>query len=166
MFKIDLMQSRGGKSWDDGGCGEVAGILISYSASSINSLRFLCSKDGALKFSEDHGTLSDSTQMIRLDYPTEVLTEVHGFRWSTHVSWGYGLCSITFVTNKATYGPFGVKRSSLDDSVFKFQLGSEADSINGFHGTVNSHGRIDSIGVYLQTTTACPDNLMSRKIVK
>ncbi|CAH9122241.1 unnamed protein product [Cuscuta epithymum] len=164
MFKIDLMQSRGGKSWDDGGCGEVAGILISYSASSINSLRFLYSKDGALKFSEDHGTLSDSTQMIRLDYPTEVLTEVHGFRCSTHVS-GYGLGSITFVTNKATYGPFGVKRSSLDDSVFKFQLGSEADSINGFHGTVNYHGRIDSIGVYLQTTTARPD-LMSWKIVK
>ncbi|CAH9110928.1 unnamed protein product [Cuscuta epithymum] len=153
MFKIDLVPANGGVSWDDCGRGEVAAILVSYSPYCVNSLRFLYFKDGELQFSEDHGKLSDSIRMIRLDYPTEVLIEVHGFRRFTYVSCG-GLSSITFVTNRATYGPFGENRapSSSNDSIFKFRLGSEADSINGFHGTVDRYGRLESLGVYLQTT--------------
>ncbi|CAH9122238.1 unnamed protein product [Cuscuta epithymum] len=158
MFKIDLMPAGGGESWDDGGRGQVAAILISYSQDSINSLRFLYFKDGELQFSEDHGKLSGSSQMIRLGYPTEFLTAVHGYRTNNN-----GVSSITFVTNKAKYGPFGDTEATPDndyDIAFKFRRSSAGDSINGFHGTVNSHGHIGSIGIYLHTATSAarPDS--------
>ncbi|CAH9077874.1 unnamed protein product [Cuscuta epithymum] len=138
MFKLDLMPAGGGKSWDDGGCGQVAAILISYSAFAIHSLRFLYFKDGSYNLSENHGRLSGSSQMIRLDCPTEFLTEVHGFRSIAFGSGSDELSSITFVTNKSTYGPFGKSNPSSGDSDFKFRLRSRGDSINGFHGTINN----------------------------
>ncbi|VFQ60057.1 unnamed protein product [Cuscuta campestris] len=144
----------GVEAWDDGGLGQVAGILVSYSSSTINSLRFLYFKDGAFQFSEEHGKLRDNTEMIKLDYPTESLTMVHGSYNVWHDNLAQNVSSITFVTNKATYGPFGLqvqpKPNSTGPLFFKFRLGSQADWINGFHGTVKN-GRVASIGIYLQT---------------
>ncbi|CAH9091380.1 unnamed protein product [Cuscuta europaea] len=95
--------------------------------------------------------------MIRLDCPTEFLTEVHGLR-SFLSGPGNIVSSITFVTNKSTYGPFGKTKPSSDDSDFEFRLGSGGDdSINGFHGTINSYyGHVASIGIYLQISTPAP----------
>ncbi|CAH9099554.1 unnamed protein product [Cuscuta europaea] len=105
-------------------------------------------------------------EQIKLDPPTEFLTQVHGVQrrcsLPANTIKSYEVSSITFVTNKATYEPFGRKNSpSSGHTVFKFQLGSSADfiSMDGFHGTVNPFGHIGSIGVYLQTTisAARPD---------
>ncbi|RAL43075.1 hypothetical protein DM860_009857 [Cuscuta australis] len=120
---------------------------------SINSLTFLYSKNNNLQFSPQHGTRIAHSQMIRLDYPAEFLTWVHGVYYTGRSSYNYNddvvcVSSITFETNKATYGPFGgISSKPYHDSfVFDYRLGS-GDSINGFHGTVNRDG---FIGIYLQ----------------
>ncbi|RAL43073.1 hypothetical protein DM860_009855 [Cuscuta australis] len=117
MLKIDLMKPHaayGVQAWDDGGLGQVAGILVSYSSSTLNSLRFLYFKDGAFQFSEEHGQLCDNSEMIKLDYPTEFLTMVHGSFSVRYDNIAENVLSITFVTNKHNHSrtPLDLSSSS------------------------------------------------------
>lgn len=168
------MPSHLGEAWDEFDLGEVVAILISYSSFTITSLRFLYVKNNVFQMSKQYGRLEGSSRMvcissyylktyhcwigilkfcfsfgymymqIMLDYPTEFLTAVHGYRNSTNVT------SLTFVTNKATYGPLGkdYSKSPLSDYSFDLPLGSEVGWFKGFHGTVYN-GYIGSIGVYM-----------------
>lgn len=62
--------------------------------------------------------------------------------------------SITFVTNKTTYGPFGKARINSWDCMHSFNcsLGSEVCWFSGFYGTVYND-YIESIGVYMTPAT-------------
>lgn len=98
---------------------------------------------------------------IKLDYPSEFLTWIRGYyvdfrpiviQPATYVT------SITFGTNKATYGPFGSHESC--DIEFDFKFGTDA-SFGGFHGTTHIH-YLESIGVYIKPIT-CPTIVENRE---
>jgi hypothetical protein len=81
---------------------------------------------------------------VTLDYPDEFLTSIHGCYekvWCMPTQ----ITSLTFQSNKATYGPFGRK---LDRTDFSIQaLGSK---IVGFHGRSSSVTGLRAIGAHLK----------------
>ncbi|KAF3646816.1 putative AT-rich interactive domain-containing protein 2-like isoform X1 [Capsicum annuum] len=124
----------GTTSWDAKGRGELAQIFVSYDHNSVYSLQFLFYKNGKL-VSEKHG-FDDGRHVnfdsVILDYPSEFLTSISGSFHS--ITNGAALSSITFGTNKASYGPFG-DPSSTSTKHFNFQIGNQF-SFGGFHGSV------------------------------
>lgn len=81
---------------------------------------------------------------VRLSYPSEFLTGISGW----HVS---GIIrSLTFITNKRTYGPFGGVAGNIYSS-FEYKLG-EDNKFAGFHGTAGTY-YLNSIGVYMKPMT-------------
>lgn len=81
---------------------------------------------------------------VRLSYPSEFLTGISGW----HVN---GIIrSLTFITNKTTYGPFGRVAGKID-SAFEYKLG-EDNKFAGFHGTAGTYN-LNSIGVYMKPMT-------------
>ncbi|KAM3326635.1 inactive protein RESTRICTED TEV MOVEMENT 1-like [Capsicum chacoense] len=140
----------GTTSWDAKGRGELAQIFVSYDDDTVCSLQFLYYKNGKLvstKHGYDDGRHVSFDSAI-LDYPSEFLTSISGSFHS--VTNGAALSSITFGTNKASYGPFG-DPSSTSTKHFNFQIGNQF-SFGGFHGSVRS-GFINSIGIYIKTST-------------
>lgn len=78
---------------------------------------------------------------VRLDYPDEFLTSIHG-HYGNLQAWGTVLVrSLTFVSNKRTYGPYGIEQGTY----FTFPTSSK---IVGFHGKCGWY--LDAIGVYLE----------------
>ena len=55
------------------------------------------------------------------------------------------MTSLTFTTNRDTYGPFGRKKES--DTEFNFQTGDEP-LFSGFHGSIDDRG-LRTIGIYV-----------------
>ncbi|KAF7146265.1 hypothetical protein RHSIM_Rhsim04G0238300 [Rhododendron simsii] len=78
---------------------------------------------------------------VRLSYPSEFLSGISGW----HVS---GIIrSLTFITNKRTYGPFGGVARNID-TAFEYKLG-EDNKFAGYHGTAGTYN-LNSIGVYMK----------------
>lgn len=77
-----------------------------------------------------------------LEYPDEFLTSVHGHYGSIN-DWGV-VCvrSLTFQSNRKTYGPFGIEQGTY----FSFPM--TGGKIVGFHG--RSGWYLDAIGIYLK----------------
>nr|GMD26084.1 inactive protein RESTRICTED TEV MOVEMENT 1-like [Ipomoea batatas] len=136
-------------AWDDVSLGQVVGIVICYDSSRICSLRFIYLKDSVYKMAI-HGEIRESCQTIMLEYPSEYLIAVNGHRDSSSV-----VKSISFVTNKSTYGPFGNQTLGYSDCKFGFlQGGKQKHWIRGFYGTLQSSGYLGSLGVFIQIQTA------------
>nr|GMD23115.1 inactive protein RESTRICTED TEV MOVEMENT 1-like [Ipomoea batatas] len=168
------MPEGSGEKWDehslgqvegimDHSLGQVIGIVVSYNSTFIHTLRFLCVKDNIRQISEQHGCSGGNSEMIALDYPTEFLTAVHGYRDGSANLYSSGssitIKSITFVTNKATYGPFGQQLKGNCGTPFGFKIsGNDSRNwISGFYGTVY-RGYLECLGVYVHTpTTSQPD---------
>lgn len=80
---------------------------------------------------------------VKLDYPDEFLTSIHGYYGSLN-QWGQNLVrSLSFESNKKNYGPFGVEKGT------RFSVPMNGAKIVGFHGRCGSY--IDAIGVYLKS---------------
>nr|GLL32547.1 jacalin-related lectin 3-like [Ipomoea trifida] len=154
MFKADLVSKGNGNPWDDHSLGQVVGIVISYSSTSIHSLRFLCVKGNIQQMSEQHGSSGGNSEMILLDYPNEFLTAVHGIRDCALSTYSGTIKSLTFVTNKAIYGPIGQQRSGNNGIAFGFKFAGKEprNLIVGFYGTVYG-GFLNELGVYVRTPT-------------
>ena len=76
---------------------------------------------------------------ISLDFPSEYITEVSGYTGKVR---GYTVVrSLTFKTNKKTYGPYGVTSGT------PFNLPIENGLIVGFKGSIGYW--LDYIGFYL-----------------
>nr|GMD21535.1 inactive protein RESTRICTED TEV MOVEMENT 1-like [Ipomoea batatas] len=140
MFKLDLMPPCSGygcTAWDDVSLGQVVGIVICYDSSRICSLRFIYLKDSVYKMAI-HGEIRESCQTIILDYPTEFLTGVNGYRNISYV-----VKCITFVTNKATHGPFGNQSLGQYDRTFGCNQGGKDNRwITGFYDHTGSSYRV------------------------
>lgn len=143
-------QERYGTRWDEKGRDEVCQIFVSYNHDTIYSLQFLFYENGKLVMSNKHGI--DKCERfcpVTFDYPTEFLTSISG---SFRTSYGDSiLSSISFKTNKGSYGPFGTTPSADVKRKFTFQIGNYP-SLGGFHGSKTSHG-IESFGVYMKPIT-------------
>jgi len=86
--------------------------------------------------------LYDQILQVKLDCPDEFLTSVHGYYGSLD-GWGpVFVRSLTFRSNKKTYGPFGVEQGTY----FSFPM--SGGEIVGFHG--KSGWYLDAIGIYLK----------------
>ncbi|XP_031122504.1 jacalin-related lectin 2-like [Ipomoea triloba] len=143
-----MPQCSHGIQWDDINLGQVMGIMIYYDSSGIYSLTFIYVDDNVFRVSSHGNNGRENCQTIILDYPTEFLTGVNGYRTISYV-----VKCITFVTNKATYGPFGNQSLGQYDRTFGCNQGGKDNRwITGFYGTLYDSS-IASLGVILQIPT-------------
>ncbi|XP_062017945.1 jacalin-related lectin 3-like [Rosa rugosa] len=153
-----------GNPFDDGIHSAVKGLAIAYlEGEIISNIRFEYDDDGISVWSDKHGEgktvmelfsgLMFRKESIIFNYPDEFLTAVHG-RYTEDLFGSGAVTSLTFKTNRNTYGPFGwtsqnhklVKHSSC------FSIHVPGNKIVGFHGRSKSKwsGGIYSIGAYVK----------------
>ncbi|KAK3162103.1 hypothetical protein QOZ80_1BG0085430 [Eleusine coracana subsp. coracana] len=132
---------EGGKPWDDGVYTGVKQVYITRS-DFIGSIQIEYDRSGQSVWSAKHGNGGQIIHRIKLDYPHEVLTCVYGY---------YNICveegprvlrSITFVSSRGKYGPFGDEIGSY------FSSATTEGKVVGFHG--RSSQFLDAIGVHMQ----------------
>ena len=79
---------------------------------------------------------------VKLDFPHEVLTCVYGYYNTNREDGPRVLRSLTFITNRGKYGPFG------DEFGAYFSSATTEGKVVGFHGRSGQH--LDAIGVHMQ----------------
>ncbi|GJM89016.1 hypothetical protein PR202_ga05611 [Eleusine coracana subsp. coracana] len=132
---------EGGRPWDDGVYTGVKQIYIMRGAF-IGSIQIEYDRGGHSIWSARHGNSGHMTHRVKLDYPHEVLTCVYGY-YNTNPGEGPRvLKSLTFITNRGKYGPFG------DEAGAFFSSATTEGKVVGFHGRSGQH--LDAIGVHMQ----------------
>ncbi|XP_061968848.1 uncharacterized protein LOC133692143 isoform X2 [Populus nigra] len=127
--------------WDDGVHSTVKQLVIAHGAG-IDSIQVEYDRKGTSVWSQIHGGNGGMKTTVKLDCPDEFLTSVHGYYGSLD-GWGpVFVRSLTFRSNKKTYGPFGVEQGTY----FSFPM--SGGKIVGFHG--KSGWYLDAIGIYLK----------------
>ncbi|KAK6115796.1 hypothetical protein DH2020_008065 [Rehmannia glutinosa] len=127
--------------WDDGVYSTVRQLEIAHGAG-IDSIKIEYDMKGKSVWSQKHGGSGGSkVDKVRLEYPDEYLTSMHGHYGSLHERGLSIIRSLTFETNKRTYGPFGVQQGTY----FAPKMHGK---IVGFVG--KSGWYLDSIGVYVE----------------
>ncbi|XP_076958116.1 jacalin-related lectin 19-like [Bidens hawaiensis] len=132
-----------GNYWDDGVHGGVRGITLVY-GSCIDSICITYDNDGKSFRAVKHGGMGGTkSAQIKLQYPGEILVGVSG-HFCPVVYGGFPMIrSLTFRSNRRTFGPFGVE----DGTPFNFF--TNRGHIVGFYG--RSGWLLDSIGFRLST---------------
>ncbi|XP_071680607.1 jacalin-related lectin 3 [Lolium perenne] len=133
---------EGGRPWDDGVYTGVQQIYITRGAF-IGSIQIQYDRGDQSVWSARHGTSGHITHRVKLDSPHEVLTCVRGYYNTDREEGPRALRSITFITNRGKYGPFG------DEVGTHFTSPATAEGkVVGFHGRSGQH--LDAIGVHMQ----------------
>lgn len=89
----------------------------------------------------DNSNCTNYVLQVTLDFPNEFLTSIHGYYGRTH-EWGPVLIrSLTFKSNKKTYGPFGNEEGT------SFSIPMSGGKIVGFYGKCGWF--LDSIGAHI-----------------
>eukprot|EP00257_Ricinus_communis_P015536 XP_015573475.1 jacalin-related lectin 3 isoform X1 [Ricinus communis] len=146
---------QNGCRWDDGVYSTVRQLVIVH-GSGIDSIQIEYDKKGTSIWSEKHGgNGGNRTDKVKLDYPDEYLASVSGHYGSLN-QWGpVFVRSLTFQSNKRTYGPFGVEQGTY----FSFPM--TGGRIVGFHGKGGYF--VDAIGIYLKPV---PQQKSSKALVQ
>ncbi|XP_048128151.1 jacalin-related lectin 4-like [Rhodamnia argentea] len=135
-FEVIGPFGNGENRWDDGKNTDVRQIVV-VSGSAIESINITYEEGRSF----GHGA-SDGGEIntINLDWLTEYLTSVSGYiandLGSTIIH------SLTFQSNKRTYGPFGTETGR------KFSFPATGGKIIGFYGSSGSH--LQSLGAYFE----------------
>ncbi|KAK4756485.1 hypothetical protein SAY87_006612 [Trapa incisa] len=181
IIEIKTWGGNGGTSWDDGKHNGVREIQLIY-GHCIDSILVVYDKNNTPVKGEKHGgsggsnytevffmnircffspfslylsTLGGSAFQVKLQYPDEYLVSVSG-NYCTMVKGGTPVIrSLTFKTNKKTYGPFGMELGTP----FCFQL--EGHHIVGFKG--RSGWYLDAISFHISRV---PSNNLLRRLNK
>ncbi|KAG5587989.1 hypothetical protein H5410_048423 [Solanum commersonii] len=157
MIKVGPVGSNGDSIWEENGRSEVAGIFVSYTQNTIQSLQFLFYENDKFVQSKKHGSQhSENFCALLFDYPSEFLTSISG----SYIGDRYlstGLDAIKFNTNKGSYGPFGRTEPTSSSKQFNFQLRNHR-LFGGFHGTM-SPSAVESIGIYVKPVVSPMINL-------
>ncbi|XXG45955.1 hypothetical protein AAC387_Pa02g0906 [Persea americana] len=150
---------NGGSSWDDGTFSGVREITIVYERC-IDSIRVEYDKHGKPISGEKHGGNGGSyTAKIKLQYPEEFLTSISGYYCSVVSGGGIVIRSLTFKSNRRTFGPYGVEEG------IPFTFAMEGGLIAGFKG--RSGWYLDSIGFRLSRLQGSSiRGVMQRKLKK
>nr|XP_017217667.1 PREDICTED: jacalin-related lectin 3-like [Daucus carota subsp. sativus] len=151
MIKVGPPFHPAGSTWDNKGKTDIAQIFVSCSRYRINFMYFVYAEDGGnrlvlSKFGEDK--TSHSMETVTFDYPSEYITRVRGQYTDAVSPYDRYLWSITFYTNKGTYGPY-VPTESINDGKFvdfNYQVGGK---LCGFFGSYLGNG-IETIGFYVE----------------
>ncbi|XVE56105.1 hypothetical protein DITRI_Ditri03aG0210600 [Diplodiscus trichospermus] len=129
---------QGGSCWDDGVFTTVRELVIAHGAG-IDSIQIEYDNKGSSIWSKKHGGNGGSkTDKIKLDYPDEFVTSINGYYGSLKERGPVLVRSLTFHSNRKTYGPYGVEQGTS----FSMTRGK----IVGFHG--RSGWYLDAIGVH------------------
>ncbi|KAL6610464.1 hypothetical protein ACP70R_040433 [Stipagrostis hirtigluma subsp. patula] len=132
---------EGGRPWDDGVYTGVKQIYVMRGAF-IGSIQIEYDRDGRSIWSARHGNSGHITHRVKLDYPHEVLTCVYGYYNKSREEGPRVLRSLTFISNRGKYGPFG------DEAGAFFSSATTEGKVVGFHGRSGQH--LDAIGVHMQ----------------
>ncbi|KAI3432051.1 uncharacterized protein J3R85_007720 [Psidium guajava] len=134
--------SEDGFRWDDGVYSTVRQLVIAHGAG-IDSIQIEYDLKGNSIWMEKHGGNGGcKVDKVKLDCPDEFLTSVHGHYGKIN-EWGPVLVrSLTFESNRKTYGPYGVEQGTY------FSLPTIVGKIVGFHG--KSGWYLYAIGVCLK----------------
>ncbi|XP_004291831.1 PREDICTED: jacalin-related lectin 3 [Fragaria vesca subsp. vesca] len=135
--------SQNGLMWDDGVYSTVRQLVIAH-GSGIDSIQVEYDSKGSSFWSDKHGGNGGwKIDTVQLDYPEEFLTSFHGY-YGKISEWGtVSLRSITFKSNKRSYGPFGMEQGTY----FSLPV-TTGNKIVGFHG--KSGWYVDAIGAHLK----------------
>lgn len=131
----------GGKPWDDGVYTGVKQIYITRT-DFIGSVQIEYDRSGQSIWSTKHGNGGQITHRIKLDYPHEVLTCIYGYYNTCAEEGPRVLRSITLVSSRGKYGPFG------DEIGTYFTSATTEGKVVGFHGRSSLY--LDAIGVHMQ----------------
>lgn len=143
-----------GSKWDDGVYSTVRQIVLAHGAG-IDSIQFEYDKQGSSVWSNKHGgTGGYKTDKVKLGYPDEFLTSIHGYYGALYEGGPICVRSLNFVSNERTYGPFGVDQGTF----FSIPIGRE--KIVGFFGRCGWF--LDAIGAYM---TPVPQTNASRDLI-
>ncbi|KAF8407133.1 hypothetical protein HHK36_006258 [Tetracentron sinense] len=130
---------NGGTGWDDGKFSGVREITLVYERC-IDSFRVLYDKKGKSVLAEKHGgNGGNPTVNIKLQYPEEFITSVSGHYCPVVRGGSAVIRSLTFKTNRRTFGPYGVE----EGTPFSFPVDG-GGVIVGFKG--RSGWYLDAIG--------------------
>ncbi|KAL6841507.1 hypothetical protein ACP4OV_028650 [Aristida adscensionis] len=144
----------GGTIFDDGVYTGVWQINLTR-AVGVTSIKVLYDRNGQAVWGNKHGFSGGvSPDKIVFDFPSEVLTHITGFYGSAIIMGPTVIRSLTFHTNKRTYGPYG------DESGTYFSTSFTNGRIVGFHGREGWY--IDGIGVHVQEGKVAPQRFVSR----
>ncbi|KAL2937359.1 Jacalin-related lectin 19 [Bienertia sinuspersici] len=139
---------NGGTDWDDGCYSGVKQIKLVYDRC-IDSITVVYDKNGKPVKGEKHGGNGGTiTVEIKLTYPEEYLISISGHYSSLVHGMPPVIRSLTFKSNKRTFGPFGVEEG------IPFYFPMEGGRIIGFKG--RSGWYLDSIGFYLSRVQSKP----------
>ncbi|PIA42852.1 hypothetical protein AQUCO_02000358v1 [Aquilegia coerulea] len=131
----------GGSNWDDGSYTGVRSITLVYDRC-IDSIRVEYDKNGKPVLAEKHGGNGGTqTTNIRLQFPEEFLTTVSGHFCPVVHGGSAVIRSLTFKSNRRSFGPFGVQ----EGTPFSFPM--DGGLIVGFKG--RSGWYLDAIGFRL-----------------
>ncbi|XVF73822.1 hypothetical protein PTKIN_Ptkin13bG0012400 [Pterospermum kingtungense] len=129
---------QGGSCWDDGVYCTIRQLVIAHGAG-IDSIQIEYDNKGNSIWSRKHGGDGGSkTDKIKLDYPDEFLTSIHGYYGSLNERAPILVRSLTFYSNRKAYGPYGTEEGTS----FSMTRGK----IVGFYGRCGWY--LDAIGVY------------------
>ncbi|AQL00081.1 Jacalin-related lectin 3 [Zea mays] len=136
----------GGKPWDDGVYTGVRQMYITRTDDFIGSVQMEYDRSGKSVWSTKHGNGGQQqitiTHRIKLDYPHEVLTCVYGYYNACVEEGPRVLRSLTLVSSRGRYGPFG------DEVGAYFTSATTEGKVVGFHGRCGLY--LDAIGVHMQ----------------
>ncbi|XP_023537333.1 jacalin-related lectin 3-like isoform X5 [Cucurbita pepo subsp. pepo] len=132
----------GGNKWDDGVFSSIRQLVISHGAG-IDSIKIQYDVKGTPIWSDRHGGNGGTkTDTVKLDFPDEYLTMIRG-HYGSFVSYDQIFVqSLTFMSNKRKYGPYGVELGRV------FSFPTTEGKLVGFHGRSGLY--LDAIGVYLK----------------
>ncbi|XP_057539349.1 jacalin-related lectin 3-like isoform X3 [Amaranthus tricolor] len=131
----------GGTTFDDGIYTGVREVYITRTGGLV-SIRVCYDLNGKPVWgNKNGGTGGLKLDKIVFDYPYEVLTHIEGYYSSTILRGPTIIKSITFRTNRSSYGPFG------DQQGISFTSGTVDGAIIGFHGR-NGYF-VHSLGVHV-----------------
>ncbi|KAK1434181.1 hypothetical protein QVD17_11100 [Tagetes erecta] len=132
---------NGGDEWDDGVHTGVKEIIVVYGWC-IDSIQVTYDKNGKHVLAEKHGGNGGTKYaQIKLQFPDEILISVSGHYCPVVYGGGPVIRSLTFKTNKRTFGPFGVEEGT------PFSFFANGDRIVGFYG--KGGWFLDSLGFRL-----------------
>ncbi|XP_030457536.2 jacalin-related lectin 19 [Syzygium oleosum] len=143
---------NGGTSWDDGSYHGVREITLVF-GHCIDSICAVYDKNGKPVAAEKHGGVGgNQAAEIKLQFPDEYLVSVSGYYCPVVHGGSPVIRSLTFKSNKRTFGPFGMEHGTP----FSFPL--DGGRIVGFKG--RSGWYLDSIGFHV--SRAQPPKLLQR----
>ncbi|XP_018487549.2 jacalin-related lectin 34-like [Raphanus sativus] len=144
--KLDAEGGASGAVWDDGAHDNVKKVSVGQGQDGIAAVKFEYRNGSQVVIGADRGTptlLGYEEFELASD---EYITIVEGYY--DKILGSDGLTSLTFHTNKNTYGPYGLQGST------HFDIKAEGYKITGFHGRAGD--TITAIGVYLAPVGTIP----------